>query len=335
MIRTQFKEAPVLETILFLVLENDNEDDLKHHTELESYYKDIVFLKKERERLRERINRYSLTIENMSTALNFYKYLMYQNDEPKTMAEFCQKLLAVDEASLFDIYVENFDRKEPLSREQVFTMIDESLISNDQKWLTWRGFQNLKETTQGLVDLLVDIDAVYQPYYKKYREYVKKYEETFEFERVFDRLSVDVDETVRLVGDNVLNVYVLSPIILTIWLGKFDDENKWYVFVTSINEKFFEKNDVLTHENMIDLLKILGDKTRYEVLLSLMSSEAMKSKDIAKKLNITSAAVSFHISKLSEEYIILAQPSESATKYILNKDRLNKMIDALKRDFQL
>jgi predicted transcriptional regulator len=93
-------------------------------------------------------------------------------------------------------------------------------------------------------------------------------------------------------------------------------------------------NDELDLEDLTTALKVISDSTRYQVLVELTKPHA-KSKDIAERLAITGAAVSFHTQKLINSDLLLFNAKDKNVKYSVNRGLLQQVINKLKEDFEL
>lgn len=81
-------------------------------------------------------------------------------------------------------------------------------------------------------------------------------------------------------------------------------------------------------KNKITLFKNLGDQTRYEVFMAILNG-ADNNKELAKKLGVSSATISYHINQLVVADILQYDMAKTRFGYVVNKA---KIVESL-RDF--
>lgn len=88
----------------------------------------------------------------------------------------------------------------------------------------------------------------------------------------------------------------------------------------------------MTDQQAVLLFKCLADKSRLQILKSLMQ-EDMYVELLAQRLDLTPPTVSFHLKKLSEAGLVSARKSQYYTIYSLSKAALDvSLIDLLRPD---
>lgn len=95
---------------------------------------------------------------------------------------------------------------------------------------------------------------------------------------------------------------------------------------------FVMKDKVKGYNNFQKTIKILSaisDETRYNILLFL-SNKKLYSKEIADLLNLTTATISHHISKLLECGIIDSEVSGNKLYFQINNEKIVEIINSLK-----
>lgn len=84
----------------------------------------------------------------------------------------------------------------------------------------------------------------------------------------------------------------------------------------------------------LNILKNISDKTRFQILMLLKDKE-MYGQEIAEKIGITMATVSYHMSYLLTSNMVLIDKVGHKGYYKLNKDTLRKNVDFLRGIFEL
>lgn len=86
----------------------------------------------------------------------------------------------------------------------------------------------------------------------------------------------------------------------------------------------------MTETNAIALFKCLADKSRLQILKSLMAEE-MYVERLAERLNLTSATISFHLKKLEDVGAVKSRKDQYYTMYSINEDVFRaSILDILK-----
>ena len=88
----------------------------------------------------------------------------------------------------------------------------------------------------------------------------------------------------------------------------------------------------MTEQNAIALFKCLADKSRIQILKSLMT-EDMYVERLAQRIGITPATVSFHLKKLEDVGVVRSRRDQYYTMYSINPDVFNvTILDILKEE---
>ena len=139
-----------------------------------------------------------------------------------------------------------------------------------------------------------------------------------------------------VLGVETAQFFVLSP--WNYWFAYYGndqfDHMKVALLASCRIDQMMLSNDELDLDDLTTALKVISDSTRYQVLVELTKPYA-KSKDIAERLAITGAAVSFHTQKLINSDLLLFNAKDKNVKYSVNRDLLQQVINKLKEDFEL
>lgn len=95
------------------------------------------------------------------------------------------------------------------------------------------------------------------------------------------------------------------------------------------NEK--SKNDV---DKYLNIYKLLSDRTRFEIIRILMEEESY-GQEIAERLAITTATVSYHMEYLFAASLIFMKRKSRRIYYSINKEEIRNAIGFLEREFSL
>lgn len=94
----------------------------------------------------------------------------------------------------------------------------------------------------------------------------------------------------------------------------------------SVNAMFGTTSPKLSTERAINALKLLSDKSRFEIMRYIHSHNAYGN-EIAEHLGLTTATVSHHMSALLEANLICLEQKNGKIYYHINKDTLSQYIN--------
>ncbi|MBY4986805.1 ArsR family transcriptional regulator [Streptococcus suis] len=270
---------------------------------------------------------------------SLYFYILNDGQDPKTVEEACQLILKlsqeeVEEAMRTMLASENEGHREKdLSLMELLEKTDKKPAD---KWYWSLAIRNPLETVERSVHLLDKMLPIYQPYFEEAREEREEFAQEFDIEKLY-RDSKQLSMTgLDTLGVETAQFFVLSP--WNYWFAYYGNEQFDHMKVALLAscriDQIMLSNDELDLDDLTTALKVISDSTRYQVLVELTKPHA-KSKDIAERLAITGAAVSFHTQKLINGDLLLFNTKDSDVKYSVNRDLLQQVIDKLKEDFDL
>ena len=270
---------------------------------------------------------------------SLYFYLLNDGQDPKTVEEACRLILKLSQEEVEDamrtmLASENEDHHEKgLSLMELLEKTDKKPAD---KWYWSLAIRNPLETVQQSVHLLDKLLPIYQPYFEQARSEREKFAEEFDIEKLY-RDSKQLSMTgLDVLGVETAQFFVLSP--WNYWFAYYGndqfDHMKVALLASCRIDQMMLSNDELDLDDLTTALKVISDSTRYQVLVELTKPYA-KSKDIAERLAITGAAVSFHTQKLINSDLLLFNAKDKNVKYSVNRDLLQQVINKLKEDFEL
>lgn len=257
--------------------------------------------------------------------------------DPKTPVEALQffKQLTVDDletclrSSLYRDYLSKEEHDLPL-----LDLLDLVNLPADESWYWYRAIKEPSRHLEGLIEVMAELVTIYQPYYDRYEVERQAYLETFDLDEFMSKLPMTGQDIAQEYGREY-ELILLSPMHQTLaFLMEEKYELPIFVTVTPRVEEFVFYQPGLELDTLVTLLKLISDESRYQVLQALTQPHA-KNKDIAQKLGITTAAVSFHTQKLINSQLVLFDSENSNQKFKVNKPLLKEMIEKLQEDFDL
>ncbi len=268
-----------------------------------------------------------------------YFYLLDQGQDPKTVEEACQLILALSQEEVEDAMRTMLASENDGHREKDLSLM-ELLEKTDkkpaEKWYWSLALRNPLETVERSVDLLNKLLPIYQPYFEGARAEREAFAQEFDIEKLYRESKQLAMTSLDTLGVENAQFFVLSP--WNYWFAYYGNEQFDYMKVALLAscriDQIMLSNDELDIDDLTNALKVISDSTRYQVLVELTKPHA-KSKDIAERLNITGAAVSFHTQKLINGDLLLFNTKNSDVKYSVNRELLQEVIAKLTEDFDL
>ena len=270
---------------------------------------------------------------------SLYFYLLNDGQDPKTVEEACRLILKLSQEEVEGAMRTMLASESDGHREKTLSLM-ELLEKTDKKpadkWYWSLAIRNPLETVQQSVHLLDKMLPIYQPYFEQARSEREKFAEEFDIEKLY-RDSKQLSMTgLDVLGVETAQFFVLSP--WNYWFAYYGndqfDHMKVALLASCRIDQMMLPNDELDLDDLTTALKVISDSTRYQVLVELTKPYA-KSKDIAERLAITGAAVSFHTQKLINSDLLLFNAKDKNVKYSVNRGLLQQVINKLKEDFEL
>ncbi|HEL2421946.1 TPA: ArsR family transcriptional regulator [Streptococcus suis] len=270
---------------------------------------------------------------------SLYFYILNDGQDPKTVEEACQLILKLSQEEVEDAMRTMLASENDGHRKQKLSLM-ELLEKTDKKptdkWYWSLAIRNPLETVQRSVHLLDKMLPIYQPYFEQARVEREAFARDFDIEQLYRESKQLAMTSLDSLGVGTAQFFVLSP--WNYWFAYYSNEEFDYMKVALLAscriDQIMLSNDELDLDDLTTALKVISDSTRYQVLVELTKPHA-KSKDIAERLNITGAAVSFHTQKLINGDLLLFNAKDKNVKYSVNRDLLQQVIDKLKEDFDL
>lgn len=203
---------------------------------------------------------------------------------------------------------------------------------SNYKWNIMMVLENPRKMIQQFFTLLKQLEPIYEVFYQEHIDALNKAKNTLK-----EALDEHPRENFRaltqyMISDEVLeeeNRMLISFVFAYSFVNKTADYGSFFVWGTKMEEGFkaVSKMQGDKIDKITKVFKILGDKTRYEVL-KLIASGVTSTKEIANQLGVTSATISYHINSFVNNTVITLSPSKSR-KYDVNYE----MLDDLWKDF--
>lgn len=325
---------------IFLMDELENFEDDFSQKELELLKDAFVTrdrLVKDMTSFKTEVEQYYLLGQFFSLLHALYFFLIEKEEEPEDLDATYEAILALSQDDIAEVFrILLTDEEEVDASLSLFDLLERSTKSPQQKWYWSLAIRNPLETVRRLVALSQKIAAIYTPYYESARQEREEFVEQFDLERLCKESSQLQVTNFQDFGLQEMDLVVFSPwfVLFALFFSeKWPKIGPTLIVSTGIDRLMSLKSN-LDLDDLVTALKVISDTTRYQVLVELIKPHA-KSKDIADKLGITGAAVSFHTQKLLNSDLLVFNSQQKDTKYVLNRSLFSQMIDKLKSDFDL
>lgn len=206
-------------------------------------------------------------------------------------------------------------------------------LSSSIKWEALEFFRDVRSSMKGFIELV----KRYIPIYKKILSRNKKLIETFENyvesginsegEVFFTKL---VKDSIRLDAEEIIigTLFFRSRTLICTIVGE-----KLYIFIGMDYEETVRLS-LGAGDASISVFKNVSDKTRFQIL-NLLKDKDLYGQEIADKVGITLATVSYHMNYLLASNLVTLEKVGQKGYYSLRKDTLKKSVDFLNNNFNL
>lgn len=231
----------------------------------------------------------------------------------------------------FDDFIQN-KRRPPI--DLIVKKLDKEDFHSDIKWFILSLINNPIEYIERFIGLIDE----YLPIYKEIKDDFK--EEYNNFVKWIDKniSSQGIDFIERHLEFLNLNLY--SEVYLNYSLFDLLSSHSYSDGSVSIFIGIMFKNYVEEQMNKEDIdkhlvvYKVFSDKTRFEIIKLLIEEESY-GQEIAEKLGITTATVSYHMDYLMGASLIVTKRKSRRLYFTINKDQVKQSITFLQKELNL
>ena len=257
-----------------------------------------------------------------------YLYLLEKGEDPANPHDLLECLKKLDAEQIIYCLSLKLSKGEVIKGhpEDLLAFIEHSDKSPENKWYWYQAIQHPEKLRDQLVSLLERVFELYQSIYEQFEQEVRAFEQEFSLSDVMN----DDEQNAKLLEKDT-QVFVLSPMFIDSFLEKVPDFTSYSLVLSTRSSQLSKAESELDDETLALTLKTLGDETRYKVLIELIQPHA-KNKDIAKKLGLTRASISFHTQKLLNSGLLEPVVDDDSVKYTVNKELIQKIIEKFKQD---
>lgn len=269
------------------------------------------------------------------------EYRKYLEELPEK--EYCEK---------FGECLQNFtsliqDRETVKKTEEPFSVISALMkmdIKEEEKWKLQKIFVDREEHQEKVLALMERAIVVIKGFEEELSELTEQFYQYWTKELQGISLAAYIQERVEIsVGESTLGfcLYpnIFGPNVISLYTEMEDDGTYKQPDILRFGILFGEDFDIRlsrTHEDdgyenyVTQVLKLLGDKSKFEILSYIRDREAYGS-ELAKHLNLTTATVSHHMNALLAAGLVELKRVDNRIYYLSNKKALEEVLDYCKK----
>lgn len=281
---------------------------------------------------------------NSSLAEILLSYMIYDDknlnefielDDNEKFAHYLKIILSINS---IDIAV-----KKDMKQSEYINLIDTLDIPVEFKYKYVLLYQNHKRYFEEVIDMINLVSAELKKEEHKFHDIIDEYERIvndkiekadgnfFDFMDVQFQYDGDILLRPAIMANNVVLISSFMRIHNAYPDKKFDQAIVYFGVNVIAFSKLFKKHE-LNEDKLTSILKILGDRSKYDILMSLKGKQ-MYAAEIAKMMNVTNATVSHHMRNLFQLALVRMITDNNRVYYTLNENTIKKVVDLLGKKF--
>ncbi len=209
------------------------------------------------------------------------------------------------------------------SWENCFLLLQSSDYSEDTKWRLLELIRNPVKKFQELFEIYAKNRPAFDITYQENKEYLEK---------LVSKTPSGISDVLRnLVSEfhpDSKKVYLTAVLPLIEWI------TPTIIFQGVLADKLdlYQKNWKNTKEMLPQILKLFGDKSKFEILC-LLKSHGRYNLEIAEALQLTPATASHHMSMLLTNHMVTVEKKDGKVYYQLNQETLREIMKCFEEIF--
>ncbi len=281
-----------------------------------------------------------LLMDDLETMVNKYHiyqhgtHFAYENPDWK-LSDYIEALNQMDAISFAKSYrLELFKATDETQDQEIKERIDNIRNSNDEPmYPTFKDYKGFCKSSEQIFErwkaLLVCLNDILNNHLEAYRSLMEKYHQIvlkeLENPDVFEEKYIlfRAPESDYRTHD----IYVFSDLFLE-WAINYSHTNNRIYMILGVGciEVFSESKEKELEE---EFYKCLADPTKMQMLL-IISKEQLCAKDLADRLKLSKATISYHINRLVlAQILLLGEHDGKKAYYVLNKSKIRSYLEGL------
>lgn len=221
----------------------------------------------------------------------------------------------------------------------IIKKIMEMDISDSEKWKLQDIFLYPEKHREKVLHLISLSYTVIQKYEKELKKYQKEFidywtgivsnQNIYEYIEEYIGIALDKNEY----GFEIKSSFIF-PNGVTIHANGNENEitDRYEITIGFLFDEDFRpkvaNDDKTNQEDILNALKLLSDKSKFDILTFIKDKRAYGG-ELAKKLDLTPATISHHMSALLAAGLVKIEKEDTKMYYILNRVELEKVVNAV------
>ncbi|SFB08620.1 ArsR/SmtB family transcription factor [Clostridium frigidicarnis] len=236
----------------------------------------------------------------------------------------------------YEVVNEEIKDKE-ITEEYIIETLKELDIEEKFKWNIFLFIRDMNIHLRKFYDFLMNVHKATEKKTKYFEKEGSKWAISFKNKLEKEELNAILDILTKIDAnvDEIEKIYIYPKTILSfdftyscnspknLYIGIGIDYHKVQNNLLGYNIQWFE-----------NVIKVLADKDKLEIL-NLLIEEELYSLEIAERLSLTPASISYHIKVLALNNVILEEKRDNKTYYSLNKEALGQWVNLFKNQFKI
>lgn len=284
---------------------------------------------------------YFKTFPNLSFCMAEAVLLYAPEDEglnAGTAADYALSLSEDEKKSRF-LQLQSFDAKneDNPGLGDVERWIERLDTEDEVKWRVFQAYMRREEYVKGLIPLLKTAEEILIETKDRWEPVLE------EFEQFWNRKAAErsvLDDIYHVFGINVTDRKTVKNIVLRPWLAAYNqlsfrvldskEEDDYFIGVIFGEDFYFDttREDSLKQDAVLSILKLLSDKSKFEILLSVRDRKVYGAQ-LAKQMGLTTATISYHMNGLVERGLVNLERIDNRIYFSLNKEKIKALADSL------
>lgn len=267
------------------------------------------------------------TIKDKSNLLSYLKNISHEDVKFKI----CEFLLSNSNFSVSGIEV-ILD-----SDKDLIKLIDSQSFSTESKWKLLNFMNNIALYIENLINQLDAYIKIFDKVMEQNYEIIEEFDDFIEMQIGMNGIEFLKEYTGNVFNfDNLPDIYLSTGFINCYSLQGSPKGDRANLFIG------IEFSNVMKHlsgegelEENLNIFKNLCDNSRFQIL-KLLLNEGLYAQELANKLEISMATVSYHMNFLLTSNLVLIEKQDGRkTYYNLNKKTLKSCIKFLQKTFEI
>ena len=212
--------------------------------------------------------------------------------------------------------------------------LDQIAIEEQYRWKIYKMLQKYPEAFQELAELITPVarklEQALEEFMPVAQETYDHWQDYFQEHSFADLLeNLTNQEVARDQLDTYVNLGFFSGSDMIYTYGALANKDFRQVYIgILINENFRVNRLQMTDEAICNLLKVISDRSKFEILRRVSRSPSY-CQELAREMNLTTATISRHMSILLDAGLVRSRRGESRIYYDLNQDAITNLCDTV------